>query len=88
MSGKALRRAEELKRLIREQECDQRSAYVFPERITPRRWEDPFPHLSLHQKTCLFLSHLLSHREIGRVLNISVHTVRTHLKAARKRQRG
>ena len=74
MAGKRLAKADELKKLIREQEKDRESKYVFSERVNPRK-QTSFSNLPLRERTVFILSFFMSRKDIAQSLRLSPGSV-------------
>jgi len=70
-----------LRQLIAEQERDQQSYHIFPERINPRR-QLLFPVLTPRVKICFILSLFMKRTDIAAGLNMKSDTISKYRKRA------
>lgn len=83
MSQRKIKNNLELSRLIQEQDQDRNAQCVYSERIVPRK-QKYYENLTLKQKACMVLSHIMTQKEIARIMKISVPVVKEHLEKGRK----
>ena len=83
MQGEGKSGTAKLTQLIQEQEKDQKTYRVFPERIISRK-PVLFPDLTPRIKACFILSFFMKRKEIAAALKIKSSTVTTHRKRGLK----